>query len=96
MLARPWPMNSWLASMRCPDLRAIARPIEMASVSESTVTPKAMPISDLNASALSSGAESDGSAPGSAPSVWMPVHSSGSQSSSTQASTAPAASATIM
>ena len=39
---RPCPMNSWLPSMRCPDLIAIARAIDTASVSPSIVIASAI------------------------------------------------------
>ena len=41
MFDRPWPMNSWLPSIRCPDLVATARAIDTASVSPSTVSASA-------------------------------------------------------
>ena len=66
-------MNSWLPSMRCPDLRAIERAIDTASTNPRTETAIAAPVRVRSVSSESLGAESSGSAPGNAPSVRMPV-----------------------
>jgi hypothetical protein len=49
MFASRWPMNSWLPSMRWPDLTPTARAIEIACVSPSTVN------ASVNASSMYAG-----------------------------------------
>ena len=73
MLESPWPMNSWLPSMRCSDRTAIARAIETASVSASMVITSAGPKVFFSAANEKSGSWKGGSPAGSAPTVLMPV-----------------------
>ena len=89
-------MNSWLLSMRCPDLTAIERAIATASVKASTATMMAGNSIACSAGRDRSGIDSGGSASPSAPTVSMPVCEAPSQWFSAAASTLPTTMATIM
>ena len=78
-LPSPWPMNSWLASIRWPDLSAIARAIEIACESETSVSAIAEPARCAKVSISNRGCESGGSSRGSGPIVWRPVSPGPSQ-----------------
>ena len=64
MFASPWPMNSWLPSIRCPDLRATARALEIASESPITVSASAIGASVRQVGSERSGNDSGGTADG--------------------------------
>src|SRR2546427_11134896 len=64
MLAKPWAMNSWLLSRRCPDLSAMAWAIESACVSDTSATAMAPGRRLCSVAAETSGNESGGGAPG--------------------------------
>jgi hypothetical protein len=64
MLDSPWPMNSWLASMRCSERTAMAREIDTASVSASMVITSAGPRVWRRVSSEKSGIDSGGSCAG--------------------------------
>ena len=89
-------MNSWLPSMCWPELPAMAREIETASVSASMVM-----ISDGNSIVdrpwkEKSGIDSGGRPAGSAPTVRIPVMSTPKVALMPAANRLPATSATIM
>src|SRR5712691_3457728 len=66
-LARPWPMNSWLLSRRCPDLSAMACAIDTAWVSETRATATALPNRLCSVAGERSGIDSGGNAPDKGP-----------------------------
>ena len=71
MFDSPWPMNSWLPSMRCPDFSARARAIETASVKPRTVSASAAGASLRQLSGSNDGNEGSGSADGSGPTTGI-------------------------
>ncbi len=90
-------MNSWLPSIRCSVLTAMARAIETASVSPSIVTTRAGKTSWRRASREKSGRLSGGIVAESAPTVGMSVTlSPPARRVSTSAATLPTTSARIM
>ena len=96
MFDSPWPMNSWLPSMRCPDLSAIERAIDTASASASPVIAKAILANSRIVSNEKCGIESGGNAPGRAPIVSMPVRPAPKAWLRINATRLPASMATIM
>jgi hypothetical protein len=73
MLDKPWPMNSWLLSMRWSDLIATERAIATASVSARMAMMVAGNRVCLIAPSEKSGIDSGGNEATSAPTVLMPV-----------------------
>ena len=74
MLDRPWPMNSWLPSMRWPDLTPTARAIDTASVSPSTVSASAAGTSVRQIVGSNDGQRQRRQPAGSAPTVGTGAH----------------------
>ena len=89
-------MNSWLASMRCPDFTAIARAIDSASVNPRMVTANAMGATRVNVASEKSGPDSGGKPAGRAPTVAMLVMALPNRCSMASAAMLPATIAPIM
>ena len=69
MLDRPWPMNSWLPDIGCPDLIEIEREIDTASVSANSVIANANGARSLNTLSENSGVDNGGNCLGRAPNI---------------------------
>ena len=93
---RPWPMNSWLPSMRCSAFTAMARAIDTASVSASSATATAIGSSCSMRPGERSGIDSGGRPIESAPMLAMPVADSPKTRFSASARRLPASIAAIM
>ncbi len=96
MLDSPWPMNSWLLSMRWSDLIAIERAMATASVSARMAMMVAGNSVCLIAVNEKSGSDNGGKDEASAPTVRIPVTSLPSSALISAAATLPATIATIM
>ena len=72
MLASPWPISSWLGSMRCRTLPAMALAMEMASMKPTRAMTRAALNSCSRPSKLKPGRRNEGSPAGMAPTTSPP------------------------